>query len=244
MFMTEQIILNSNQAKVKMKEDNLWKISFTDKLLNYEDFLIKGVIQRWKQWNQEYFITATFDKKSMEFVIKTWFNSVSPVFVENVTVNDFVVYKNKIEKYYKSYDLVNFWFKRTEKENDIWDDILRELQSNIWTNNVFTESNFERLQKWKNKLRIAINQEWNHNKFYIAVIDEDNKKTKKLYGWIWKKRTILESDPSEPFNKQAFEVGSTFLRKVRKGYKELDLVKDLNTIKVNWLDKYVNELDL
>lgn len=117
-----------NQSFEKIKNSSEYKvINFEEKLLNYQDFKIVGKIEKGKKWNQIYFITATFDKKSMLFLTK---NQYKDVYCESVTVDTYKQWIGKVNKDLQNIDLTKFWFNKNEEisfNQQIEEEISKEI---------------------------------------------------------------------------------------------------------------------
>lgn len=77
----------------------------------YNDFLLTGIITVWKKWNQEYFITATFDKKSLKFV-SGCINLTFELYIENKSVSYYKDWLHKIIKFFFNHKLENYGFEK------------------------------------------------------------------------------------------------------------------------------------
>lgn len=117
--------MNFEKSLTKLKEENLSSITFEESLLWYTDFWIIWIISIWKKWNQEYFINATLNKKSISFCSKTWFTEL---FIEWNTILKFKEWVETIKNQFIKIELEKFWFTRQknlssnelEKFNVFW----------------------------------------------------------------------------------------------------------------------------
>jgi len=88
----------------------------------YNDFLLTWMITVWKKWNQEYFVTATFDKKSLKFV-SGCINHKFEFYIENKSVSYYKDWLHKIIKFFFNHKLENYWFEKNlnyKSSFDIW----------------------------------------------------------------------------------------------------------------------------
>lgn len=150
-----------SEALEKIKNNKTLKtISFSQPLLQYDDFLFKGYITIWKQWNQIYFINGAFDKKTLSFLTKSFSNN-SFLYIENKTIDEYKLFINEIESIVKKIDLTKFWFTKNEFKN-----LTLELED-LWFDNS--------LIVWNNYLREALDNSKDKECIYIKnIIDFEN----------------------------------------------------------------------
>jgi len=147
-----------SEALEKIKNNKKLKtISFNQPLLQYDDFIFKGYITIWKQWNQIYFVNCAFDKKTISFFTKSFSNN-SVLYIENKTIDEYKLFINEIESFIKKIDLTKFWFTKNEFNN-----LTLELDE-FWFNNS--------LISWTNFLREALDNSKDKECIYIKNITD------------------------------------------------------------------------
>lgn len=147
------------------KDKKIKKVKFEEYIFDYLDFWIIWEIELWKNWNQIYFITATFNQQSINFLRKLKIENLS-LFVEKTTIEKYEEFKNKIEKTFKNKDLVKYWFHKKENilENieDIYEteELLELTIANAKADDLFELNKFE---------------------WWLAISRKDDTKTLDLY---------------------------------------------------------------
>lgn len=142
--------MNFSQALEELKQKGLKSINFEQNILNYSDFKLIGVISLWKKWNQIYFITSTFNKKSLSFLQKI--NFKWDLFINNDTIEKYETFFNFIEKTFKGKDLTKFWFcKENNKDIIILDQDYSVSYEDLYKNfNIQIEQEHFRLKQKEN----------------------------------------------------------------------------------------------
>ena len=122
----------------KLKITDIQEGQFEEKLLNYEDFKLIWYISKGKEWNQKYFVTCSFDKKSLNFIKNNKISFSFPCFLQNDTKENFFNLKWNIEKYFFKYDLSKFGFTKSnfiqefEKKFD-FDEYTWTIKKYLWS---------------------------------------------------------------------------------------------------------------
>lgn len=138
--------LSFNKAISECKDKKQFFL-FEEKLLWYKDFRIIWKVWIWKKWNQEYFIDATFNKKSLNFLLKIWYKNL---YFQNSTIKSFQDWIDLIKNDFKWKDLSKFDFLKEPKmslENQI-DEMEYQLDINKFNNIEQTDSFVLSQIKW------------------------------------------------------------------------------------------------
>jgi len=171
--------MNFSQALEELKQKGLKSIKFEQNILNYSDFKLIWIINLWKKWNQIYFITATFNKKSLSFLQKI--NFKWDLFINNDTIEKYEIFFNFIKKTFKCQDLTKFWF---DKENNEYFSIFEQYYSlspeDLYKNfNIQIEQEHLRLKQKENISNFQISLKTIFSKF-IEIIKTNQENDEKF----------------------------------------------------------------
>ena len=142
---------------IETKQDQ----QFKESLCWYTDFCIFWLISYWKDWNQKYFIQASFDKKTLNFLSKI---KGIKLYFENDSKWSFDSWKTTIISKIKMIDLSKFGF--TKESSFSWSHWIFDSfeNENLFSNNFFIPFLWEK--------RVYLN--WIYNKtFYEAIENYD-----------------------------------------------------------------------
>ena len=109
--------MNFNETLKEIKEKNTQSLLFEEKSFWYIDFKVVWLIYLWKKWNQEYFVNATFDKKSLWFINKNSLTQFFDLYIENSTIDQFIKWRKSIYNKINNINLETFWFIKNTEES-------------------------------------------------------------------------------------------------------------------------------